>query len=674
MYCKRQALLLLSASTLAKLDNPSEARADPTKHKKVSARFIFHQSYINIMAVPTGFVDLSAAYNAAPGTFVNIIGVVVDLMQPSTTRSNEWMLTFKLLDQRLRDAAYGAQGLTVRFFRADPKMLPKIGNIGDVVLLRRIKIQPFANQRMAISNFQTSALVFPAASIPDPSFGIAFMGTTKMNCLGVPAEVAKLGPQEQGCVIQLKADLSGSIAQIPRPAAVDPSRKRDTAPLPDLAPLGKRARPSTFGNKFMLVEELQNRKFADMCVQVVKKFPNQYGTCELYITDYTANKEVWYYTPPEEETDAQRDGDEYGYSGIQKKSWPGPYGWLVLKVNAKDVHAQYANKEVTEGDFVLLKNVKMKAMAMGAKLEGDMWRDDLHPDRVNVVKVLDQGLPEMKELLARKDQYWAARRSKEPGSLEGPTNISKSEKTRRKKKRQQERARAAAAEAGQATEANETDTKAVKRDDGTNKHVRCTNTEVPLTSVRDIIDQDNLRHTNQLANDNTYALPFVNAKYRARVRVVDFQPKALEDFAVTPLPEDEDTEMSPIDMEWEASTPKLEWFFELVLEEAGKRSGPEKAQIQVSVAHEEAQYLFGKDMPDPEDLRSNPQLLAKLKEKMCILWGNLEEKDEETVLSNRSFECCISEYGQKVEDDDPDRALYPLGWEKMFRMHGTTIL
>ena len=39
-----------------------------------------------------------------------------------------------------------------------------------------------------------------------------------------------------------------------------------------------------------------------------------------------------------------------------------------------------------EGDFVLLKNVKMKIMADGGKLEGDMWPDDKNPDKVQIEK------------------------------------------------------------------------------------------------------------------------------------------------------------------------------------------------------------------------------------------------------------------------------------------------
>ncbi|KAK5117789.1 hypothetical protein LTR85_008764 [Meristemomyces frigidus] len=633
------------------------------------------------MALPKGFVDLAAASDAPSGTFVSIIGAVVDIMPPTTTRSNEYMFTFKLLDPRLHASVHGFRGLTVRFFKADQRLLPKVRNIGDIVLLRQIKMQPYANQPVALSNYQTGALVFPAAAIPDANYSIAYQGTDRMNCLGVPADVEKLSLEEQAYVIHLKAQLSATIAQIPTAPAAEQSRKRDPQPLPESGPPEKKAKQSGLGHKFQLVEDLRHQKFADICAEVVKKFPNKYGTCELYVTDYTENKDMWYYRPPEEETGGQRDGDEYGYSGIQKKTWPGPYGWLVLKVNMKDPHAHFANNNVEEGDIVLLRNVKMKIMKEGAKLEGDMWPDDRNPEKLLVTKMKPDlyKTPEINDLLAQKEKYWAARKAKNAQHQQQPDGqpkLTKTEKKRRQKLRKKENALNAAGGADAAD--GQQGGASTKRDDGTNKYIRCSTEEASLSSVRDILDPDNVRHTAKLQG-HTQVIPFINAKYRAKVRVVDFEPKAIEDFAVPPLPE-EDEEASPIDaMDWEAS-PSYEWFFELLLEDAStatQTTGPgteQKEQVWVSLAHAEAQYLLGKDMPDPRDLRHSPQLLAKLKEKLCILWGNLEEKGVEEALSNRSFECCLMEYGIEMDDDDPEKKLAAFGYKKMFRMFGTTIL
>lgn len=67
---------------------------------------------------------------------------------------------------------------------------------------------------------------------------------------------------------------------------------------------------------------------------------------------------MWLYDPPEDLTAAERDGDQYGYSG-QKRRFNGPWGQFVLKVNVKQPHAAFANSSVNEGDLVLLRNVKV---------------------------------------------------------------------------------------------------------------------------------------------------------------------------------------------------------------------------------------------------------------------------------------------------------------------------
>jgi len=505
-----------------------------------------------------------------------------------------------------------------------------------------------------------------------------------LNCHGVEKDIDSLTLAEQDYVIRLRAELKSTIEQMPDPTTADLTRKRLAPNLPPSAPAEKHARLSASGSKYQMVSELRHRVFADIRAQVVKRFANQYGSCELYVTDYTANNAMWYYTPPEEDTDKERDGDMFGYSGgPAKRTFPGPYGWLVLKVHLKDPHATHVNTKVNEGDFVLLRNVKMKIRATeGAKLEGDMWPDDRNPDRVHVIKLLNHDLPEIREIIDRKNKYWASREKLHPPKRleDAPRKMTRAERKKEKKEKQQrkrveERAVAAAARTDGAVDGNPTR--------GTlNKHIRCSHQDVQTTSLRDILDPDNTRHTNTLPDGRTYPLPFINAKYRARVRVVDYEPKPLEDFAVHPLPADSDVEMSPLDAAYDASSPKLEWFFTLVLEEAGASSSstittttdPEQQRIKVHFQHEDAQYLFGNDIDDPQDLRTNPQLLAKLKEKLFTLWGNLEEKDGDTALSNRPFECCIAEYGVEMDADDPERGQVPFGWKRLYRMFGTTIL
>ena len=78
-------------------------------------------------------------------------------------------------------------------------------------------------------------------------------------------------------------------------------------------------------------------------------------------------------------------------------------------------------------------------------------------------------------------------------------------------------------------------------------------------------------------------------------------------------------------------------------------------------------------MDDPKDLYHNHRILSKLREKLCILWGNLEEKKDDQQLSNRPFECCLAEYGIEMDDDDPQKASQHFGWIRMYSMEGVTI-
>ncbi|KAK0903951.1 hypothetical protein LTR02_007308 [Friedmanniomyces endolithicus] len=621
------------------------------------------------MALPDGFVDLATAYKEPPGNFVSIIGVVVDIMQPvRSAKTGHWMFTFKLLDRRLQDSVNGSEGLIVRFFKDSESNLPQVRERGDVVLLRSAKLMPVNGVPTVVSNYQTRTQVFPVASIPGPGYSIAYQGTNLLHSLGAPADTEGLTLAAQAYVIQLKTEVRLPDAKT-LPEAV--GKKREAAPVGNAGPPEKKARHSTFGNKYQLVRETHHRKYADLCVQVVKKYFSQSGKCELYVTDYTENRDVWYYAPPEERNGEERDGDDFGH--LANKAWPGPYGWLVLKINVMDPHRQFVNNKVDEGDLVLLKNVKMKIMAEGAKLEGDIWRDPDNPSKINVLKLLRQEIPEIQELLARKEKYWAKRNLQHPPAADESAKPTKGEKKRLKKQKQQEERAKAAADAARVAERN--------------KHVRCSNEEASLMSVKDILDLDNDRHIHTLPNGTTYVLPFVNTQYRTKVHVVDFRPKAVEDFAVPPVPPipDRDATPSPIDsVSWDDSQ-KYEWYFSLCLEDpsssATRQALPapdtaEKPRIWVHVRHKDAQFLFGNDMDDPQNLRTNPQILAKLKEKMCILWGNLEERreGEEVAVSNRPFECCVQEYGIKLDEDDPERGEVPFGYKKLFRMFGATIL
>ncbi|KAK3062571.1 hypothetical protein LTR53_019308, partial [Teratosphaeriaceae sp. CCFEE 6253] len=163
-------------------------------------------------------------------------------MPPHMTRTGQWMFTIKLLDQRLQEAAHRSEGVRVRFFKDDESNLPQIREHGDVVLLRNVKVLSVNGQSMLVSGYQTRTQVFPAASIPAPSFSIAYQGTSRLQSLGAPADIERLSLAEQAHVIALKSEVRLPDAGPARGAAEGLGRKRDLPPEIYPGPPEKKAR------------------------------------------------------------------------------------------------------------------------------------------------------------------------------------------------------------------------------------------------------------------------------------------------------------------------------------------------------------------------------------------------------------------------------------------------
>jgi protection-of-telomeres protein 1 len=111
----------------------------------------------------------------------------------------------------------------------------------------------------------------------------------------------------------------------------------------------------------------------------------------------------------------------------------------------------------------------------------------------------------------------------------------------------------------------------------------------------------------------------------------------------------------------------------------------------------EAQHLLGNEVNDPADLREDTILLNQLREKMYILWGDLEERkrsedeggdgnvtaakrarlddeqqdEEQPQPSNLPFNCCLQEYGVLRESGRTEEVA---DWERQYMMFGVTII
>lgn len=114
------------------------------------------------------------------------------------------------------------------------------------------------------------------------------------------------------------------------------------------------------------------------------------------------------------------------------------------------------------------------------------------------------------------------------------------------------------------------------------------------------------KHANTPPKGAPYILPFQNINSRATVRVIDFFPPSLVDFAVPRrkaseyaiLSEDDcsesgsDQQSNDPDDRSEAEDAQWEWRFALVLEDAISSRQQEKATVEVYVAGQDAECLL----------------------------------------------------------------------------------
>lgn len=103
-------------------------------------------------------------------------------------------------------------------------------------------------------------------------------------------------------------------------------------------------------------------------------------------------------------------------------------------------------------------------------------------------------------------------------------------------------------------------------------------------------------------------------------------------------------------------------------------------------------------------LRKAPKALAELREKLFLMWGDLEEQkgrrstalqpigenaghlEKEEIPKSKAFHCCLKEYGvkKKIHRSDEREDIGNEGsqaevdndwvWERRWRMFGTTIV
>ncbi|KAK3403231.1 hypothetical protein B0T20DRAFT_400389 [Sordaria brevicollis] len=591
---------------------------------------------------------------AQPGSFVSVIGVLKDCRAPVATHGSDWKCTLTLSDLSIEDEPAGVE---LVIFRPEARM-PEVG-AGDVIVVLSAKVQRFkSNPKSLITSKGTTICVYKAAKIP---------------LYPASAQAALLPPKQGESHKQLKEEIHQYVSYC--------YHVIDKYDIPDEAEYQQRVTVSlNVKDKFSLLKDVTDGKFYDLIGQVAKDpYTDETGRVTLYLSDYTENDLFFHYTwegvrdlASAKPTDAYPENDSYNSGSQNHHPWVGPYGKRTIQISCYDAHADFIREAgVGAGTWLSLRNVQIKFGRNGAHLEGFLREERNASARKVNVEILDivaphpsisneRVDPRLKEAVRRwrdysqekKTQIKAVKAAQEAGAKRKASiasddvleNQPPSKKLTAKERRKLRRA-------GLEKKAAEEQEKAAL---GLNELVTCEAHQKPVSTLASILEP--VMYETLVDNQPVkIPLPFTNAKYNARVRVVDFYPRKLEDFAYgrkrtefdilsdnDDSGEEEDesdndnpgstmdtTAASSYDEENDNRT--WEWRFALLLEDAStpRSSSPATgakakpgARLWAMVNNTEAQCLTGLDAVN---LRRDPHTLATLKERMFTLWGNLEE-------------------------------------------------
>ncbi|PWY72240.1 telomere-binding alpha subunit central domain protein [Aspergillus sclerotioniger CBS 115572] len=600
------------------------------------------------------FVDVSTALSSQGK--VSIIGVVVDVFGGVwKSRGSSSCITFTIKDSGL-DNGHTWDGLKIKYFKDNESHLPPV-QVRDVILLRNLTVKPFKGDPLGV-----------AAHYDDVPWAIFRLDPDPMSS---PAPLCGPSDFEPSSSEKIHA-----LNLLNSAAAVNGFRK---APAYDV-PRGPNVVQAAISNpkpwdqkRLTLIKDIEERTFVSLLGEIVKIYTNDSEKVLLHLTDYTINESLQDHQLDDGGDEGYgAEGDIYGYQKRPKKKWTGPTGRMSLPITLWEPHASYARQHLKANDLIQLSNVHVKRSRINGILEASVHTNRTNPNLVNVHTVDHRKDAHAEEFIQRKTEYWKSNPRKREAESENQQPPKKSAKKQRKKFQKVE-------------EGQVPITTANSKRYAPNENIKAGNPSVPTMSLEAILS--NKFHDNTSYDKIEYRLPFQNFCYRTTVRVVDFFPPRLEDFSV---PEDaSDDETGPGDpnrfIRWE-------WRFCILVESVPPPpAGQAKEQMRLFVAGPNAEYLLGLTAVD---LRRNPHDLKDLREKLFIIWGDLEERKRMALhdgkqdlgpVSCRPFSCCVQEYGvlcshrpdteSTNNEDDENGCSHDdcFGWDRRFAMFLTTI-
>ncbi|KAJ3497680.1 hypothetical protein NLG97_g1712 [Lecanicillium saksenae] len=636
------------------------------------------------------------------GTLVNVIGMVIDFRAPVPTRKEDYKAQIRFYDESTQDDP--SKSFTINIFRK-PDAMPNPA-CGDVVVLFNAKLQSYQSELSLMTNYMTDTYVFSASHIPRPPQS---------------AENALQDPGKKPSRVLTKTDFAHVASFYNR---VDKER------VPTAAEYVYQVENSVqVKEKFCLLKDVVCERFADVIAEVVREPYDQGDKFTLWISDYTEHPNFYHFALKSLEPHANG-------SHANDSDWSGPYGKRSLQITCWEPHASAIREnKITVGSFVFVRNLQIKWGRNAGNLEGYLREDRQYPNKVYISLLDDEEDgdlmdPRLKETARRRRKYdkeakqelksineAAKAGQKRRAAMEDEL---KPRKTNAKSKRKETRA---------AVQTYSSISRHEKKNSPTpepeipaapkiklNPTIKCENEKQPLSTVAELLETvyfETLIGTEAAK----LPLPFINANYRTSVRVKDYRPHSLEEFAFARVkvdiydalsdPESDsssDDEGPSIDRFVDAKKIKgWEWSFQLLLEDASASDAEPKNSVWVTVDNHAAQCLLNMNAGD---LKNSKALLSQLREKLFYLWGELEEhkakelhrgaqaekqaranrppadSDDEgeaaagvVAPSNLPFSCCIKQYGMKMNEADKGKADAGEGkrWQRMYGLFGTQI-
>ena len=482
--------------------------------------------------------------------------------------------------------------LAVNIFRPREQMPEPFA--GDVFVAFSIKVQCYSGEISLISNRTTSIHIYSKDEIPRPP------DSAQKAMKPIEGQKGKMPGESENLYVSWFY------------------HSTDKTTLPSMDEYQEQVQKSAnVRDKFSLLRDARDAGFYDIIVQVTQDPYDSVDRLTLWVTDYTENDRFFHHKLDPSGLDHGVDGDPYGYTTKHRvttaKSWPGPFGKRSLQVTCYDPHATFirAVAGVKGGDWIKLRNVQVKYGRNGNNLEGFLREDQRYPDHIGV-EVLDTNHQNddtvdrlrLKDAVRRHRDYdnaakkqlkelAASRRGN--GAKRKPEATLNSKQRRKLRRFQQDK-----------VEREQVESKAKML--GLNDLIKCESENQDPFPLSQILEGTEIKlRCGRDEEARSTLLPFDNVKFRANVRVVDFCPRKLEDFAtwrrqsefdllsdngMSSGPES-DTDSNEGTLDRFAGQKVWEWRFALELEEVDpKRNKNEKApRIWALVNNTEAQQL-----------------------------------------------------------------------------------